>query len=61
MTGSNTEGGGIAKVTFRVRCETLGHGEAIFLYPDDETIRVSTKFAFALNESLFALSALSFQ
>lgn len=39
MTGSNTEGGGIAKVTFRVRCETLGYGEAIFLYPDDESIR----------------------
>jgi hypothetical protein len=47
MTGSNTEGGGIAKVTFRVRCETLGYGEAIFLYPDDESIRVSTGFAFS--------------
>lgn len=47
MTGSNAEGGGIAKVTFRVRCETLGYGEAIFLYPDDESIRVSTGFAFS--------------
>lgn len=23
--------GGIAQVTFRVRCETLGHGESVFL------------------------------
>ena len=28
-------GKGIAKVTFRCRCETLGHGEAIFLYPKE--------------------------
>jgi len=28
---------GTARVTFRVRCETLGHGEGIFLYPDDLT------------------------
>jgi len=25
---------GTARITFRVRCETLGHGEAVFLYPD---------------------------
>jgi len=27
---------GIARITFRVRCETLGHGETVFLYADDE-------------------------
>lgn len=26
---------GVARVMFRVRCETLGHGEAVFLYPDE--------------------------
>ena len=33
---------GIARVTFRVRCEFLGHGEAVFLYPDDKSSRVSS-------------------
>eukprot|EP00584_Thalassiosira_punctigera_P006186 CAMPEP_0172526174 /NCGR_PEP_ID=MMETSP1067-20121228/1140_1 /TAXON_ID=265564 ORGANISM="Thalassiosira punctigera, Strain Tpunct2005C2" /NCGR_SAMPLE_ID=MMETSP1067 /ASSEMBLY_ACC=CAM_ASM_000444 /LENGTH=1201 /DNA_ID=CAMNT_0013309623 /DNA_START=51 /DNA_END=3656 /DNA_ORIENTATION=- len=28
-------GGGIAQVTFRVRCETLGHGESVFLSQAD--------------------------
>lgn len=41
MNVNSTEDGGIAKVTFRVRCEKLGYGEAVFLYPSDETIRVS--------------------
>mmetsp|Transcript_27863 Transcript_27863/g.31931 ORF Transcript_27863/g.31931 Transcript_27863/m.31931 type:complete len:1287 (+) Transcript_27863:196-4056(+) len=27
-------GGGIARVTFRVRCETLGYGEGVYLHPD---------------------------
>jgi hypothetical protein len=43
MTGKYFEesGGGIARVTFRVRCESLGYGEAVLLYPDDESTRVS--------------------
>ena len=26
---------GIAHVNFRVRCETLGHGDEVFLVPDE--------------------------
>ncbi len=35
------ESAGIARVTFRVRCESLGYGEAVFLYPDDNSSPVS--------------------
>eukprot|EP00567_Pseudictyota_dubia_P000543 CAMPEP_0197463708 /NCGR_PEP_ID=MMETSP1175-20131217/62542_1 /TAXON_ID=1003142 /ORGANISM="Triceratium dubium, Strain CCMP147" /LENGTH=194 /DNA_ID=CAMNT_0042999539 /DNA_START=35 /DNA_END=616 /DNA_ORIENTATION=- len=31
---NNVAGGGMARVTFRVRAEGLGHGEAVFLWPD---------------------------
>lgn len=34
-TVQTTDSGGIAQVTFRVRCENLGHGEAIFLSQAD--------------------------
>jgi len=38
MTASDVgESAGIARVTFRVRCESLGYGEAVFLYPDDKS------------------------
>jgi hypothetical protein len=36
------ESAGIARVTFRVRCESLGYGEAVFLYPDDKSSPVSS-------------------
>ena len=32
---------GVARVTFRVRCETLGYGESVFLYPEATNRRVS--------------------
>ncbi len=42
MTASDVgESAGIARVTFRVRCESLGYGEAVFLYPDDKSLQVS--------------------
>ena len=31
------EGGNIAHVNFRARCETLGHGEDVFLVQEDDT------------------------
>lgn len=53
MTGKDlgkSEQGGIARVTFRVRCEKLGYGESVFLYPDDESSRVSSsRFGIELN------------
>ena len=30
-----TSNGGMARVQFRVRCESLGHGEAVYLVPQD--------------------------
>ena len=33
------ESGAIAHVNFRVRCETLGHGEEVFLVPKDDDKR----------------------
>jgi len=33
--------GGTCGVTFRVRCETLGHGEAIFLVPDGTDVSIT--------------------
>ena len=32
---TDLEGGSVANVTFRVRCEPLGHGEEVFLVPDE--------------------------
>ncbi len=40
MTIPTNSNGGIARVTFRVRCETLGHGECVFLHPDSNTAQV---------------------
>jgi hypothetical protein len=36
---SNEEG--IARVTFRVRCDSLGHGESVYLAREDDSSRVS--------------------
>lgn len=33
---------GIAKVTFRVRCESLGYGETVFMYHGDNSSKVSS-------------------
>lgn len=41
MNANAIESAGIARVTFRVRCESLGYGEAVFLYPDDKSSPVS--------------------
>ena len=30
-----THSGGVSQVTFRVRCESIGHGESVFLAPAD--------------------------
>ena len=32
---------GVARLNFRVRCETIGYGESIFLYREDSKARVS--------------------
>jgi hypothetical protein len=32
---------GIARVTFRVRCDSLGHGECVYLTREDDSSRVS--------------------
>ena len=32
---------GIARVTFHVRCETLGHGESVYLHRKDDVGQVS--------------------
>jgi len=54
MTGQyfQESNGGIARVTFRVRCESLGYGEAVILYPDDESSRVSANSKLILKLSL---------
>lgn len=44
----STGGGGIARVTFRVRCESLGYGEAVFMYPNDLSSKVSKHLLFML-------------
>lgn len=31
-----TDSGSVAHVSFRVRCETLGHGEEVFLVKEDD-------------------------
>ena len=33
----NGENGGVARITFRIRCETLGHGEGVFLNNEDQS------------------------
>lgn len=33
-TAADFEAAAVAHVHFRVRCETLGHGEEVFLVPD---------------------------
>ena len=35
---------GVARLNFRVRCETIGYGESIFLYREDSKARVSVLF-----------------
>lgn len=37
MGMKETEGIGLAQVTFRVRCEKIGHGESVFLSQADNT------------------------
>uniref|UniRef100_A0A7S3Q2V3 CBM20 domain-containing protein n=1 Tax=Chaetoceros debilis TaxID=122233 RepID=A0A7S3Q2V3_9STRA len=41
MTAQNIvdDSPGIARVTFRVRCESLGYGEAVFLHPNNKSSR----------------------
>ena len=41
MTIQTTKRNGIARVTFRVRCETLGHGECVYLHQDGSNGQVS--------------------
>jgi hypothetical protein len=36
MKTNAAEGGFIAQLNFRVRCETLGHGEGVFLVRSDD-------------------------
>lgn len=36
MKTNAAEGGSIAHLNFRVRCETLGHGEGVFLIRSDD-------------------------
>jgi len=33
---NTAEGGALAHLNFRVRCETLGHGEGVFLIRSDD-------------------------
>jgi hypothetical protein len=37
VTTPNSSGGAIAHVNFRVRCETLGHGEDVYLVEKNDT------------------------
>lgn len=43
-TDADVEAGSVAHVTFRVRCETLGHGEEVFLIALDDPGRVRYYF-----------------
>jgi len=36
VQGASSGGGGMARVQFRVRCESLGHGEAVYLVPQED-------------------------
>ena len=36
MKTNASEGGCIAQLNFRVRCETLGHGESVYLVSSDD-------------------------
>ena len=38
------DSGALAHVTFRVRCETLGHGEEVFLVKEDDVNLGSVSF-----------------
>jgi len=40
----DTEGAGLAQVTFRVKCGKIGHGETLFLSPNDNAGRVRLTF-----------------
>lgn len=50
-SGGGLESGAIAHVNFRVRCETLGHGEEVFLVQagDDKRQKVSATHGPGLN------------
>lgn len=37
MKTNAAEGGAVAHLNFRVRCETLGHGEGVFLVRSDDS------------------------
>jgi hypothetical protein len=39
-TDADFEAGSVAHVTFRVRCETLGHGDEVFLVAEGEPGKV---------------------
>ena len=45
MTTTKSNGNGIARVTFRVRCETLGYGENVLLHQDGSSGQVSIQRA----------------
>ena len=44
-------GAGLAQVTFRVKCGKIGHGETLFLSPNDNAGRVRLQFFCVLNFS----------
>ena len=48
MASGEPEGKRFAQVTFRVRCEKVGHGESVFLSPvgNNTGSRVSAKLQF---------------
>ncbi len=50
---TSTSSGGIARVTFRVRCETLGHGECVYLHQDGCTGQVSLHTQTSLQSPIY--------
>lgn len=56
---TTTKSNGIARVTFRVRCETLGYGEHVYLHHDGNVgqVRISVyRYIYSTESKVFEVT-----